>query len=303
MKNKANAMILGSFAADSLALGAHWIYDTALIDQKFGRVDHLLKPLENSYHVGKELGEFTHYGDQTLCLLESLTISNGFDIDHFAGSWREMFRAYAGYFDQATKATLKNLEAGKDPSNSGSDSSELGGAARIGPLVYFYREDELHLILHTRAQTQMTHNNANVIRSAEFFAYLALRVLRGDNPTAAIRNLSEDRFNEDPFSKWISEGMESVKMDTRQAILNFGQMCGTPAAFPSVIHLIAKYEDDLKEALVENVMAGGDSAARGLLVGLILGAHLGPEAIPKNWLSNLKQYQKIVDLLQPIGRR
>jgi hypothetical protein len=44
MTTQATAMVLASFAADSLALGAHWIYDTAEIDRRFGRVDRLLKP-------------------------------------------------------------------------------------------------------------------------------------------------------------------------------------------------------------------------------------------------------------------
>ncbi|MBW1920300.1 MAG: hypothetical protein JRI96_09990 [Deltaproteobacteria bacterium] len=46
------AMILASFVADSLALGAHWIYDTALIEKQFGRVDNLMKPRSQSYHEG-----------------------------------------------------------------------------------------------------------------------------------------------------------------------------------------------------------------------------------------------------------
>ena len=53
---------------------------------------------------------------------------------------------------------------------------------------------------------------------------------------------------------------------------------------------------------MENVMAGGDSAARGLVVGMILGAHLGFEAIPSEWLSGLKRYQYIVDLLERIRK-
>ena len=39
-----------------------------------------------------------------------------------------------------------------------------------------------------------------------------------------------------------------------------------------MIHLICKYEDNLQEGLIENAMAGGDSAARGLVIGAVLGA-------------------------------
>jgi hypothetical protein len=47
------------------------------------------------------------------------------------------------------------------------------------------------------------------------------------------------------------------------------------AAFPATVHLIAKFEDRLEEGMIENVMAGGDSAGRGLLADLVLGAHGG----------------------------
>lgn len=66
----------------------------------------------------------------------------------------------------------------------------------------------------------------------------------------------------------------------------------------AVIHLIVKYENNLKEALTENVMAGGDSAARGLLAGMILDAHLGPDAVPEVWLSQLKRHPQIDCLLK-----
>lgn len=80
-------------------------------------------------------------------------------------------------------------------------------------------------------------------------------------------------------------------------------MCEIEAAFPCVIHLIAKYEDNLKAALVENVMAGGDSAGRGLTVGMVLGAHLGLAAIPSEWLSGLKAYRQILGFLEQIDQK
>ena len=67
-----------------------------------------------------------------------------------------------------------------------------------------------------------------------------------------------------------------------------------------MVHLIAKYEHDLKEALVQSVMAGGDSAARGMLVGMVLGAYLGPESLPKAWISELVRREHIEALLDQI---
>lgn len=160
MAGNAEAMVLASFAADALALGAHWIYDTRQIDARFGRVTDFLKPSPPTYHPTKARGELTHYGDQTLVLLRSVSACVGFDEDDFGRRWRESFR--------------------------------------------------------------------------------------------------------------------------------------------TTVHLIAKYEDRLEEGLIENVMAGGDSAGRGLLAGLVLGAWGGRSAIPERWLSGLAAAQEITRLLAQI---
>ncbi len=302
MKAKGKAMVMASFVADSLSLGAHWIYDTNLIEQKFGRIESLIKPLKDSFHPTKNRGEFTHYGDQSLNLLESLATGSGFDLNNYAKHWRSLFDGYQGYFDKATKTTLNNFAAGKGPEKSGSSSTDLGGAARISPLVYYYQQDLESLISAVKAQTAMTHNNPYVIESGEFFARIAWKVLKKSSPSYALKQVWKDYFNKTPFNSWISEGIKSALQNSRNVIADFGQMCDTFAAFPSVIHLIVKYEDSLKKALIENVMAGGDSAARGMIVGMILGAHLGMEAIPKEWLSGLKKYDLIVQLLENIGQ-
>jgi ADP-ribosylglycohydrolase len=67
-----------------------------------------------------------------------------------------------------------------------------------------------------------------------------------------------------------------------------------------VVHLIARYENDLKEALIQSVMAGGDNAARGMLVGMVLGAHHGPDCLPMEWVSELAMGKKIEALLDQI---
>ncbi len=300
MEDKARAMVIASFVGDSLALGAHWMYDTTEIGRRFGRVEHLLKPEPASYHPTKDRGEFTHYGDQALVLLESIASCSGFDLEDFARRWKALFEHYNGYIDKATKGTLRNFSDGKPPTGSGSASTDLAGAARIAPLVYRYRNHPEELVIHARAQTAMTHNNPMVIAGADFFARVTFKVLQGKTPTAAMTETAQESFGGTPFADWVANCLQSLEVGSHEAVANFGQSCDTRGAFPAVVHLIGKYESDLEEALIENVMAGGDSAARGMVVGMVLGAHLGLDAIPGTWLDELKPYQRILRLFETI---
>jgi ADP-ribosylglycohydrolase len=47
-------------------------------------------------------------------------------------------------------------------------------------------------------------------------------------------------------------------------------------------------------------MAGGDSAARGMIVGMVLGAHLGMESLPQHWIDDLKGKANILILLDDL---
>lgn len=303
MNGKARTMVLSSFVADSLALGVHWIYDVHRIEKEFGRVDNPLKPGSHSYHSTKDKGDFTHYGDQAFVLLESVAANGKFDPEDFSTRWRKLFEDYHGYYDQATKGTLQNLSLGKSFQQAGSPSNELAGASRIAPLVFCYRDDLDNLIEASRTQTRMTHNNALVIAGAEFFARVCWNVLKGASPISAIKDVTREGFKKTPLSEWVRQGVESRTQESVPTILRYGQTCHVNEAFVGVVHLIAKYEEDLKEALVQSVMAGGDSAGRGMFVGMVLGAHLGSESLPAAWLSALKKGETISNLLDQVGSR
>ncbi len=298
MKQKIKDAVMASFVADALSLGVHWVYDVALIKDKYGQLDQMVKPELASYHKSKEKGQFTHYGDQTMTLLESLSEKKGFDPDHFSQAWQAMFEDYNGYLDGATKDTIKNIASNPDGKPTGSFSSDLGGAARITPLALVYSQDVNGYISAAKAQTAMTHNQLIVIQTAEFFARTAVRVFDGEKPGIALEKSLNDMTDAPQLQQMVTAGLESKNQDTRQAIARFGAMCNVAGALPSTIHLIAKYENDLKNALLENIMAGGDSSARGLLAGFIIGANCGLSEIPETWLSDMQASQKIRDLMK-----
>jgi ADP-ribosylglycohydrolase len=301
MNGNAEASVWGSLAADSLALGVHWIYNTNVIDRKVGRVTELLKPIVKSWHPTKELGAFTHYGDQTLVLLKTLGDTGQFSQDVYGKAWEGLFQNYDGYLDKATQAVQANLAEGKPHGKAGSPSTDLGGAARIAPLVFRYQNDPDQLAAAARAQTEMTHAPADVVDSALFFARVTLAVLGGQSPVEAIRQTAKGKFSGSSISQWVGEGLDSAGTDTRETIAAFGQQCEVDAAFAATIHLLATYPDDYKEAMIANVMAGGDSASRGLMAGMVLGAHLGMDAIPPAWITGLKAREEIETALKQIS--
>lgn len=296
MKTNQTAAMVGAFVADALSLGVHWVYNTGVIDKKFGRVEQYHDPM-TSYHKGKQAGDFTHYGDQTLLLLESVSSRGGFNATDFAEDWRSLFTDYGGYVDKASQSTLDNMAAGNPLTESGSDSDDLAGASRMAALVPFYGDNLDQLVQLSRAQTAITHNNQVVIESADFFARTVFGVLAGLSPMAAMQDTLKAHFSESTIASLVSMGLESQQRDTRETIAKFGQMCSVEAGLPSAVHLIARYGDDFKSAMVENVMAGGDSSARGMMTGMILGAFLGTASIPDSWQTEMNANERIRLLL------
>jgi ADP-ribosylglycohydrolase len=300
MKDTVRNAVMASFIADAISLGVHWVYSVAKIREKYGRLDKMVPPELVPYHRGKSAGEFTHYGDQMMVLLESVAGRKRFDPEDFSRQWQDLFSSYNGYVDQATKATLDNLSSGSPPEKAGSGSSDLAGASRTPVVFAAGSMDEQQLVAWARQQATMTHNSDDVINTSEWIARTALRLFEGQSASKAMLDSLNTMSKGSGLSglhRAVDAGLESRNMDTGKAIESFGQMCALPAALPCAVHLVAKYENDFKEAMVENIMAGGDSSARGVLAGFLIAAHQGVGCVPQEWCNGMAAYERISTLI------
>lgn len=298
MREKACDMVKAALAADSLALGVHWVYDVEEIRKRVSRVDRLLAPGPGSFHPSRKKGEFTHYGDQTLVLLESVAASGGFDPDDFFQRWQTLFKAYDGYMDSASKSTLKQIRQGRGADRCGSQSNDLAGAARGVAVAAWLRNDPEAMGKAVRAQTRMTHQDAETVNAADFFSRVSLACLRGSPPAEAMAAVAGEAFRESAVGMWVDQGLAAAGEDSLSAVLRFGQSCHTPEALPGVVQIIAKYEGSLSEALIQSVMAGGDNAARAGLVAQVLAAWQGMDDQTREWFNGLVRADRILGLLE-----
>ena len=72
-------------------------------------------------------------------------------------------------------------------------------------------------------------------------------------------------------------------------------------ALPGTVYFVHKYAGNFSAALAANAMVGGDSSARALPIGMIMGGE-GRTGIPPSWLSQLKSRQQVEALMGEIMR-
>lgn len=278
-EKKVKKLLLASLVADAYSLGAHWIYDEKQLKEIDIDWNDLNAP-KAMWHKGKVAGDFTHYGDHTLWLYTFLQDKENFDADAYMEYWKDKLNSYNGYIDGSTRETLENISNGIKPTGSG--STDLSIVGRIAPLLLVSNSKE-EFLQNVQEFVKCTHNSNLALVSTKFFALLLLEVLAGNDIESSILKLKDD-FDTTTQS-YISNGISSKSEASFKAIREFGPACGIDGGFSGVIHLLCKY-DNLKDLLIENAKAGGDSSARAMIASIILTASNDSTIshIPQNWL-------------------
>ncbi|RXK00183.1 hypothetical protein CRU98_03230 [Arcobacter sp. CECT 8986] len=272
---KIKDIVLGTLITDSYCLGSHWIYDEKQLKSLNINWNELNKAC-SIWHKGKEAGEFTHYGDQTYWLYEFVNQNSTFDEKEYAKFWLKRIDSYNGYIDSSSKNSIEKLKEGL---TVGAESSDFSIVGRISSLLLLSK-DKNEFLSNVEKFTKLTHNSYDSLGATEFFAKLLLKVLDKENIVDVIISLKETS-NKD-IQNYIKDAYASKEDDTFETIRKFGPACDTKECFPSVLHLIFKY-DNLKELLIANAKAGGDSSARGMAAAMIYVAKNGLNDIPMSW--------------------
>lgn len=297
-KDKLYGALWGAFCADAYALGPHWEYDTRNIEKASLNWEGYNNPV-TKYHGDKKAGDFTHYGDQSMWLLRTIADKSSFELASFGQIWKDEMKTYSGYIDHASNATLENLKKGADWNSCGSESKDFSAVGRMAPLLLILGDMPAVLKEAVKAQTALTHNSEVVAEAAGFFSDLAAALLEGKELQANLRSIAAGYSK--TLQDWVEKGIgSSSKKKTSLVIKTFGQACAIDQGFPGVIHLITKYTGNYRQAMEENAKSGGDSAARGMLAGMILGIINGEEAVPDEWKKKLTYSNEIEGLISKI---
>jgi ADP-ribosylglycohydrolase len=275
-KEKVKTLVFTALVADAYSLGAHWVYDEKQLQEAPLDWEHLNAPMA-AWHKGKKAGDFTHYGDQIVWLHAFLADKSYFDADAYRAFWFEKMQNYTGYTDGASRTTVENIKNNITP--SGSASTDLSVVGRTTPLLGVSSTPE-DFYANVEEFIKLTHNSPKTLMAGDFFARLLVVVLGGKSIQEAMLSL-KNTYPKDFWHK-VEQGMESKDQETFAAIRAFGPACDVDEGLSGVVHLLCKY-DNIKEMLMQNAKAGGDSSARGMIAAVIFVAHDPQAQLPVSW--------------------
>ena len=291
--NKLKGLIWGSLLADAYSLGGHWVYDQEELANSTLNLDALNDPL-SSYHPTKKAGDFTHYGDQSIWLLEYMKQSKVYDPFVYGKRWQENMTQYNGYKDTASTDSLLNIKSGRSFLAAGSGSHDLSIVGRHAPILFTLKGMD-EMLESVKFHNCLTHMSKETLDASKYIAEVTLAMIYNLD---VIKTLEERaKFYGEGVEEEVRKAFEIREKPSNEAIEVLGNSCNVTGGLAATIYLLINYHDDFEALLKANLLAGGDSAARGMVAGMIVGARYGFETIKPSWIESLNEYEALNGLI------
>jgi ADP-ribosylglycohydrolase len=199
---------------------------------------------------------------------------------------------------------VARFERGRDWTTSGLPESDgCGSVMRVVPLALAYRGSDL--IAAAGISARVTHAHPNAVEAAIAGAWLVRAVLETGRWDAEVVREAIAGLE----GPWAAGGEVAASLDAAVAWAERGQTWLDEDAIPpgdggwragSALGLgvaaALRWPSDLACAVEKAARISGDSDSVACLTGALLGAALGPEAIPPAWLDTLPERDRIAGL-------
>ena len=181
----------------------------------------------------------------------------------------------------------------------GANDEQMPAISKLPALIAAYTGNEA-LSEVVESAVRVTNNNDLAVAFGQAAAStIEAAIQYGDTETAIEAGLA---VAEPEVAHLINKALSLKDKDNQAVTQDFGMSCNLVFGVPSVTHNLAT-AGSFREAIRENIYAGGDSCGRAILLGAVLGATHGiggEKGIPEEWIEKLSKNAEIEDLLQKL---
>lgn len=183
-----------------------------------------------------------------------------------------------------------------DPIN---DSKGCGGVMRVAPAGLFYpKEQAFDMAVDF---TALTHGHPSGYLSAGALAFIISLIIDGSDIETAVKDtlmeLTKHKGHEECYQALQNAlNLAHSSMKPLSAISKLGEGWVGEEALAISVYCALKYATDFRNALITSVNHDGDSDSTGAITGNILGAYLGIDEIPREWIEKVELKDVIIQV-------
>ncbi|MGM0900761.1 MAG: ADP-ribosylglycohydrolase family protein [Bacillota bacterium] len=186
------------------------------------------------------------------------------------------------------------------------ESKGCGGVMRTAPVGLFY--DKKTAFQFGCDIAAITHGHPSGYLSSGALSYLIAAVLETSDLSNAVELMLEELKawpNHEECSEVISKAVQLAAENhpDSKAIEILGEGWVGEEALAISIYCALKYQNDFRAALIAAVNHNGDSDSTGAITGNILGALLGIESIPEQWVKGVELSRELLQLADDLFHR
>jgi ADP-ribosylglycohydrolase len=247
---------------------------------------------------------YTDDTQTTLAVAEGLIEAGGEDIDTLMAAITRRLIAWSNSpeNDRAPGHTVteavRTLEAGVPWRESGSPTKGNGSAIRVAPIGLVYQGAAARLREVAHATGIATHANPASDAATIAAAYLIKLALDGVPPEEYVRETLAftDGISSDFDEAMLRVGHVQEWTDEYAAINHIGSGWIGEEAVAMAVYCATRHRDDFVRAVRRAVNIPGDSDSVGCITGGLVGARVGLDGLPQEWIARLEHFDVLTDV-------
>jgi len=179
---------------------------------------------------------------------------------------------------------LKNIQSGLEPPGSDDNEDNDGFATSLAAFLVAPEQAPAVAKLATTSPTALNHLTLQHAILSNYLAAVDEPIQQGGESVAAdLPDLAQEVTD---VLAAVSDSGKSVA----DLVEVYGKACPLPGSFMSACIVLLRCEDYVS-AVRHNILSGGDCNARANFIGACLGARLGVESIPMEWIEKVRMFQ------------
>jgi len=186
----------------------------------------------------------------------------------------------------------------------GASAGGCGSVMRAYPFGLLYSDDLSRAEAWSVAHSKLTHRDPIALAASAAMAVGVARIVRGDTDGVVISEMIAAACRQSPrTAQMMAQALDEAESGVGPEVsLDRNRGWAAHEAIAAAVYVFARHPGDPRAAILEGANTPGDSDSIATLAGALVGARVGVENLPCDWVADVERSSELTELARSIDR-